>query len=118
MAYITKEIKKGIKVHCIETEKFKTNLLAMFITLPLTRENVTFDSVIPAVLKRGTATLKTQEEISKKLENMYGAGFDCGIEKIGDNHVIKFYSKRSKSRFTKRKHRAFIRYNTKPISRK
>ena len=51
MAYITKEIKKGIKLHCIETEKFKTNLLAMFITLPLTRENVTFDSVIPAVLK-------------------------------------------------------------------
>lgn len=22
---------------------------------------------------------------------MYGASFDCGIEKIGDNHVIKFY---------------------------
>ena len=63
----------------------------MFITLPLTRENVTFDSVIPAVLKRGTEKLKTQEEISKKLENMYGATFDCGIEKIGDNHVIKFY---------------------------
>lgn len=91
MAYITKEIKKGIKLHCIKTEKFKTNLLAMFITLPLTRENVTFDSVIPAVLKRGTEKLKTQEEISKKLENMYGAAFDCGIEKIGDNHVIKFY---------------------------
>ena len=91
MAYISKEIKKGIKLHCIETDKFKTNLLAMFITLPLTRENITFNSVIPAVLKRGTAILKTQEEISRKLENMYGATFDCGIEKIGDNHVIKFY---------------------------
>lgn len=91
MAYITKEIKKGIKLHCIETEKFKTNLLAMFITVPLTRQNVTFNSVIPAVLKRGTKELKTQEEIAKKLENMYGASFDCGIEKIGDNHVIKFY---------------------------
>lgn len=91
MAYITKEIKKGIKLHCIETEKFKTNLLAMFITIPLTRQNVTFNSVIPAVLKRGTKELKTQEEIAKKLENMYGASFDCGIEKIGDNHVIKFY---------------------------
>ena len=22
---------------------------------------------------------------------MYGAEFDCGIEKIGDNHVLKFY---------------------------
>ena len=70
MAYITKEIKKGIKLHCIETDKFKTNLLAMFITLPLTRENITFNSVIPAVLKRGTAILKTQEEISRKLERL------------------------------------------------
>ena len=26
-----------------------------------------------------------------QLEEMYGASFDCGIEKIGDNHVIKFY---------------------------
>lgn len=91
MSYNTEEIKQGIKLHCIDTNKFKTNLMAVFITLPLNRENITFDSVIPAVLKRGTENLRTQEDISKKLEDMYGASFDCGIEKIGDNHVIKFY---------------------------
>ena len=91
MPYTAEEIKKGIKLHCIDTNKFKTNLLSVIITLPMCREQVTFNTVIPAVLKRGTANLKTQEEISKKLENMYGASFDCGIEKIGDNHVIKFY---------------------------
>lgn len=91
MSYSIEEIKQGIKLHCIDTNKFKTNLIAVFITLPLNRERITFDTVIPAVLKRGTKKLKTQEEISKKLENMYGASFDCGIEKIGDNHVIKFY---------------------------
>lgn len=91
MSYTNKEIKQGIKLHCIETNKFKTNLLAVFITTPLNRETVTFNSLIPAVLKRGTANIKTQEEISKKLENMYGASFNCGIDKMGDNHVIKFY---------------------------
>ena len=91
MSYTSQEIKKGIKLHCIETNKFKTNLMAIFITLPLNREVITFDSVIPAVLKRGTQNLKTQEEIAKKLEEMYGAAYDCGIEKTGDNHVIKFY---------------------------
>ena len=91
MSYTIKEIKQGIKVHCIETKKFKTNLMTVVITLPLNRERVTFNSVIPAVLKRGTENLKTQEEIAKKLEEMYGAEFDCGIEKIGDNHVLKFY---------------------------
>ncbi len=91
MSYNIKEIKQGIKLHCIDTNKFKTNLMAVFITLPLNKETITLDTVIPAVLKRGTAKLNTQEEISKKLENMYGASFDCGVEKIGDNHVIKFY---------------------------
>lgn len=91
MSYSVEEIKQGIKLHCIDTNKFKTNLMAVCITLPLSRERITYDTVIPAVLKRGTEKLKTQEEISKKLEDMYGASFDCGIEKIGDNHVIKFY---------------------------
>lgn len=91
MSYISQEIKQGIKMHCIETNKFKTNLLSIIITLPLSREKITYDTIIPAVLKRGTKNLKTQEEIAKKLENMYGADFDCGIEKNGDNHVIKFY---------------------------
>ena len=35
--------------------------------------------------------MPTQEEISKTLENMYGAAFDCGIDKTGDNHILKFY---------------------------
>lgn len=91
MSYTNKEIKQGIKLHCINTNKFKTNLMAVFITLPLNRENITFDTMVPAILKRGTENYKTQEDISKKLEDMYGASFDCGIEKIGDNHVIKFY---------------------------
>lgn len=91
MSYTIEDIKKGIKLHCIETNKFKTNLMAVFITLPLNRETITFDSMIPAVLKRGTANLNTQEDISKELENMYGASYDCGIEKIGDNHILKFY---------------------------
>ena len=91
MSYTTEQIKQGIKLHCIDTNKFKTNLMSVIITLPLNRETITFDTVIPAVLKRGTKNLKSQEEIAKKLENMYGASFDCGIEKIGDNHVIKFY---------------------------
>lgn len=91
MSYSTKEIKQGIKLHCIKTDKFKTNLMAVFLTTPIKKEIVTLNTLIPAVLKRGTMNLKSQEEISKKLENMYGSSLDCGVEKIGDNHIIKFY---------------------------
>lgn len=85
------EIKEGIQFHEITTNKFKTNLFAIFLTLPLNRENVTKNALLAAVLRRGTKELPTQEEISKVLEEMYGAGFDCGIEKSGDYHTMKFY---------------------------
>ncbi len=85
------EIKQGITFHEIKTDKFKTNLFAIFLTLPLTRQTVTKNALLTAILRRGSNTLPSQELISKTLEGMYGAGFDCGIEKSGDYHTIKFY---------------------------
>lgn len=82
---------EGIKIHKIETNQFKTNLYAVFLATPLKRENVTKDALIAAVLRRGTMSIQSQDKISKALEEMYGASFDCGIEKTGDNHIIKFY---------------------------
>ena len=91
MNYSKKEIKEGIAIHNIKTNKFKTNLFAVFLATPLSRENVTKNALITAILRRGTQNIKSQDQISKKLEEMYGASFDCGIEKTGDNHIMKFY---------------------------
>lgn len=91
MNYKKNTIKNGIKLHTIETPKFKTNLFAIFLTTPLNRANITKNALISAVLRRGTAKLKSQDAIAKELENMYGASFDCGVDKHGDNHVLKFY---------------------------
>ena len=84
-------LKEGVTLHEIKTDKFKTNLCAVFLSTPLTRENITKGALVPMVLRRGSSKIKTQEEISKVLEEMYGAGFDCGIEKTGNNQVLKFY---------------------------
>ena len=91
MNYIEKNIKKGIKLHILNTDKFKTNLVAIFLTTNLEKETVTSNALISAILRRGTNNLKTQEEISKELEELYGASFDCGIDKTGDNQVLKYY---------------------------
>lgn len=91
MKYYKENLKQGITIHNINTEKFKTNLYSVFLATPLSRENVTKNALIGAILRRGTQNIKTQDQISKKLEEMYGASFDCGIEKSGDNQIIKFY---------------------------
>lgn len=91
MKYNVKEIKLGVNLHTIKTENFKTNLYAVFIATPLKREKVTKNALLTSVLRRGTQNMQSQDIISKKLEEMYGGSFNCGIEKTGDNHIIKFY---------------------------
>ncbi len=91
MEYKESDIKQGIKLHTINTNKFKTNLLAVFLTTELNRKNVTKNALISTILRRGSNNMKSQEEISKQLEDMYGASFDCGLDKTGDNQVLKFY---------------------------
>ena len=91
MSYEKTILKKGITLHNINTEKFKTNLCAVFLTFPLEYENATKDTLIALMLKRGSKNLKTREEITSKLAELYGAELDSGIEKSGDNHVLKFY---------------------------
>ena len=91
MENIKREIKQGINLHMIKSDKFKTNLIAVFLTTELSRENITKNALISSVLRRGSKNMPSQEEISKQMEEMYGAGFDCGLDKIGDNQALKFY---------------------------
>ena len=52
MPYNIEKIKKSVKAHYIETSKFKTNIIAVILSMPLNRETVTKEALIPAVLKR------------------------------------------------------------------
>lgn len=87
----TIELFDGVQLHILKTNKFKTNLLSAFILTDLTREDVTKNALIPAVLSRGTEKLPTMKEIAIKLEHMYGAILDASSDKIGDKQALQFY---------------------------
>lgn len=91
MNKISLELKQGIKAHIINTDLYKTNMICVIITVPLTRENVTKNALLPFILRRGTNTFSNQYVLNEELEKMYGASFECGIDKIGDNQILKFY---------------------------
>lgn len=93
------KLKEGINLHIINTNKFKTNLIAVFLTTPLNRENITKNALIPMILRRGSKTLQNIEEINNKLDEMYGADFDCGVDKTGDNQVLRFYMESINNKF-------------------
>ena len=85
------DLKQGIKAHVINTDLYKTNMICVIITMSLDRENVTKNALIPFMLRRGTQKYPDQYILNRELEKMYGASFDCGIDKTGDNQILKFY---------------------------
>ncbi len=82
----------GIDIYRIDTEKFKTSSIHFFFQDNLTRDNVTRNALLPAVMRRGSEAHPTLRDISMELENLYGASFDCGVTKKGERHIIHFYT--------------------------
>ncbi len=81
----------GIKVYQIKTDRFKTNSINVFFHDNLSRENASNNAMLPAVLRRGSVNFPTIQDISLYLEELYGATFDCGVTKKGENQIIQFY---------------------------
>ena len=88
----TKDIKisNGIFLHAMKTDRFKTNYIVINLLSKLNREDVTKNALIPLVLRRGTMNYPTMQDLSIKLEEMYGASFDANTDKLGDNTIIQF----------------------------
>ena len=82
----------GIDIYRVSAEKFKTNCINFFFQDNLTRENVTKNALLPAVMRRGCAAYPTFKDIAIQLEKLYGATFDCGVTKKGERHIIQFYT--------------------------
>ena len=84
------EIGNGIYLNLIQSDKFKSNILSYYFVRPLSREEVTKNSLLPLVLKRGTKDFNTNLEIEKELESMYGANLSISVNKRGERQVIRF----------------------------
>lgn len=85
------DINNNIRLHYLEENKYKSNFISVFLTVPLNKETVTINALIPAILKRGTQRLDTMKKIESEMEQMYGSTIDCGMDKSGNNHILKFY---------------------------
>lgn len=89
----TKELKEGIKLHVINTDRYKTDITCLTLTTSLKRETITKNALIPFMLRRGSTKFPNQYLINKELENMYGSSLTCSLDKTGDNAVLKLYIK-------------------------
>lgn len=80
----------GLRIHVLATDKFKTTMVALNVLSPLKAETVTLDSLVPAVLQRGTRSLPSVKALTERLDDLYGASLDSAMFKIGERHVAQF----------------------------
>lgn len=82
----------NIEVYYIPTTKFKTNTISFFFIDNLSKDTVSKNALVPAVLRRGCKSSPTMSAISLQLEELYGSSFDCGVAKKGEYHIIYFHT--------------------------
>lgn len=80
-----------MKVYGIKTDKFKTNTINIYFDDMLSKENAAVNALLPAVLRRGCQGYPKRMDISKRLEELYGAAFDVSVDKKGERQIIQFY---------------------------
>lgn len=81
---------KGIKLHIIPTEKYKTNTIVFKMKAPLEKENVTKRALLPNVLQSSSKKFPTTTRLRSYLDDLYGATFYIDLAKKGDYHIISF----------------------------
>ena len=90
LRFIEKSSLKDIDVYVLETNKFKTDMINIFFVDNLERESVTKNSILPFVLKSGCEKYPKSIDLSIRLEELYGASFDCGVAKKGEQHIMVY----------------------------
>jgi predicted Zn-dependent peptidase len=81
---------RGIRVHVLPTDRFKTYAVSVYIGTPLNESTVTPTALTPFVLRRGTEKLPETKQFREKLDELYGAGFGFDIYKRGDYQMVQF----------------------------
>lgn len=85
----TSSLADGITLTCMQAKQFKTSVLSVTMTVPLSKNNG-FAAILPHVLLRGTQNYPDMLSLSRKLDTLYGARIVPLIRKAGANLAIGF----------------------------
>lgn len=81
---------RGMRVHVLPTDQFKTFAISVYIGSPLSESTVTPTALTPFVLRRGTEKYPETKQFREKLDELYGAGYGFDIYKRGDYQIVQF----------------------------
>jgi len=91
MSQVTRrELFPGVWLRTVHTRKFKSAFLSLTLLAPLDRETAGANALLPAVLRRGTATHPDMEALSAALDELYGGAIEPAVRKKVETQCVGF----------------------------
>ena len=84
-----KEIATGVKLLCVNSDKFKTNCITVDFYMPI-GEYLAAQNVLASLMGHTSKRYNTFKTFNAKVESLYGADFDSGIACVGEKVKVKF----------------------------
>ena len=81
---------KGINLTLIQEEKFKSNLVSIYIQRLLDRDEVTKNALLPSIIKSGSEKYPSAREMARHQDDLYGVSIGADVSKRGETQVITF----------------------------
>ena len=83
------QLKKGINLYMVKDDKFKAFRACVLIHRPLSKEEVTLNTLVAAAVRMQSKNFPTAQKISEELENLYGGALIARASKYGERQIIK-----------------------------
>ena len=87
----TLHLAPSVTLRCCRDSRFKQGCFSFQLVRPMTREESALNSILPAVLLRGTKEHRSLRAITHRLDELYGASVSPLVRRIGDYQTTGLY---------------------------
>lgn len=92
MEYTRKELMPGVFLTHLRSDKFKTACMSVNLLTQLQRETAAMNALIPQVLRRGSSRYGDMEQLSRRMDELYGTAIEPTIRRVGEIQVLGFFA--------------------------
>jgi len=97
------EITKGVHLHFIQSEKFKTNKIKVRFSAPMSEKTIAGRVLTASMLETSNALYPASQSFREKLANLYGANFSTSLSRRGLVHYLDINLSFVRDQFLSRK---------------
>lgn len=97
------EIIKGVHLHFIQSEKFKTNKIKVRFSAPMSEKTIAGRVLTASMLETSNALYPSSQAFREKLANLYGANYSTSLSRRGLVHYLDINLSFVRDQFLSRK---------------